>query len=208
VAKISDQYFKKMRGSTAGMDDLVLSPKMSYHSILLELLDTMYGTFIVAPLVVGYWRGTWDLLGYYLYPDQPLISNLISLAIGIIGHMIFTVFQSCMTNHLRPDRCRLTYYFWSRCYTIVFGFVCVNGWRGGWQLIDMYTEMKSSSIFLTTLTCLLILGALKSVRNITATPFVIIPDDANAYFEIPTYFKTSVRSNFGISSSVINCFLS
>jgi hypothetical protein len=199
-----DQKIKineKMRGSTAGIDDIVLSPKMSYHSILLELLDTLYGSLIVAPLVVGYWRGTWNLLAYYLYPDDELFSNLVSLMIGIFGHMMFTIFQINLTKDLTPDKCRLTYYFWSRIYTIVFGFVCVNGWRGGWLLIDMYTPPDSASVAFITLVSCLILAAIKSIRNIAATPFVVIADDSKAYFEIPTYFKISVRNKFEIHSN-------
>lgn len=46
-----------MRGSTAGLADGVLNPRVSFHAILLQLLDIFYCTFILATAVVLYWRG-------------------------------------------------------------------------------------------------------------------------------------------------------
>lgn len=116
-----------MRGSTAGLADGVLNPRISFYAILLQLLDISYVTFVLATAVVTYWRGTWNLVTHYLYPDNPTCSAVASLLIGINGHLIFTGFQSLFRNSFNPDKHRLLYYVGSRCYTYVYGFVCVNG---------------------------------------------------------------------------------
>lgn len=182
-----------MRGSTAG---LVMNPKMSFHEILLELIDTFFATIILAPLIVGYWRGTWDLMEVYLFRGEKPASQIASLVIGIIGHLVFTIFQDAFKKNLNPDKHRLIYYVASRLYTYIYGIVCVNGWRGGWQLLDHYTTHNVTYVILITLACALILACIKSLRNITASPFVLVNDQSQEYFDVRTMFKLSVRINF------------
>ena len=38
----------------------------------------------IAIAVVMIWRGTWDLLDAYLFPENPLLSDLLSIAIGLL----------------------------------------------------------------------------------------------------------------------------
>uniref|UniRef100_U5ESC6 Putative fuseless n=1 Tax=Corethrella appendiculata TaxID=1370023 RepID=U5ESC6_9DIPT len=178
-----------MRGSTAGVADNIINPKMSFHNILLELLDTFYGSLIIAPLVVGYWRGTWNLSGIYLYPSNQTISCIYSLSIGIIGHLFFTLFQNSFTHYFNPDKNRLIFYIISRLYTIIYGAICVNTWRGGWQLIDLYLSTNITITIVITFTCTILLALIKGIRNLAATPFVICCDTRQDYFLIPTYFK-------------------
>lgn len=198
-----------MRGSTAGLADGIISPSHTAHGILLELLDTIISSFVIAPTIVGYWRGTWNLMNHYLYPNDLLSSSISSLIIGIFGHLIFNIFQDTFKNTFNRDKHRLIYYIASRVYTALFGIVCVNGWRGGWQLIDRYTTTSNVSIvLLITVTCVIILLLLKASRNISASPFFLATDDAGEYFDIPTMFKTSVRETTSKSSSsvVITCY--
>jgi hypothetical protein len=183
-----------MRGSTAGIGDGIVSPKISYHGILLELIDTFYATFVVAPLVVGFWRGTWNLSGIYLYPSNLPISLCISLGFGIACHLVFSLVQSKLNQCFNPDKHRLVFYVGSRCYTYIYAIACVNCWRGGWQLIDMYTTHEFVYVVIVTLGCALALCLMKGIRNISASPFVIVNDCSKDYFEISTYFKTSVST--------------
>jgi Fuseless len=128
-----------MRGSNAGLAaDGALrkecETKSSYHSFLLHILDTIFTSFVCGPLVVGYWRGTWNLSAEYLFPHDKLHSAFTSLAIGVMGHLIFTIFQSTFKSLFNPAEHRLTFYVGSRLYTSIFAVICVNTWRGGWQV--------------------------------------------------------------------------
>jgi len=35
------------------------------------MVDFLWSGLVVAPLVVLYWRGTWDLLEDFIYPNRP-----------------------------------------------------------------------------------------------------------------------------------------
>lgn len=183
-----------MRGSDAGLaDGGLVTRKMSCHSVVLDVLDTFYSSFIVAPLVVSYWRGTWNLADKYLCPHEKIRSAVASLIIGIIGHLVFTIFQGSFRKYFNPNHHRLTFYVGSRLYTSIFGVVCVNCWRGGWQLIDHYTARDMKTILAITIVAVIALVLLHAIRNVTASPFVVVTDHSQEYFSIPTMYKKSVR---------------
>lgn len=126
-----------MRGSTAGIADGELQmerSKNTYHNLLLNLLDISFTSFVCGPLVVSYWRGTWNLSAEYLYHHDINKSSIASLVIGIIGHLVFTIFQDTFKGLFDPNDHRLTFYLGSRLYTSIFAIICVNTWRGGWQV--------------------------------------------------------------------------
>lgn len=183
-----------MRGSNAGFEDgRVFVEKTTYHSLLLDSLDSIFSSVVVAPLVVSYWRGTWNLMGFYLLPLNNIQSSVASLIIGIIGHLVFTIWQGSLRNYFDPNRHRLTFYLGSRLYTSIFGIVCVNCWRGGWQLIDHYTARDMKTILSITIIAIVTLSAIKALRNVMGLPFVVVTDHSQEYFDIPTMYKKSVR---------------
>jgi hypothetical protein len=47
------------------------------------LLDVLI-ILISSVAIVGFWRGTWNLLDYFLFPSSPLLSSFVSLLLGII----------------------------------------------------------------------------------------------------------------------------
>lgn len=186
-----------MRGSIVGIEDGLINAKHdSWHGILLELIDNLYASFIVGPLVVAYWRGTWNLMADYIYPSDYPTSLVISLGLGLFGHLMAHLFQTSLRRYLNADRHRLLFYIGSRVYTEIYGTVCVNSWRGGWEMINLYTTHDVLYVILITLGCALLLALLKGLRNVTGSPFVVVNDTRREYFDVPTYFKTSVRIKF------------
>lgn len=208
-----------MRGSIVGIEDGLSNPKPgNWHGLLLELLDNLYASFVIGPLVVGYWRGTWNLAGEYIYPQDLPTSLIVSLSVGVIGHLIFNIFQATLRRHLNADKHRLLFFFGSRLYTEIYGTICVNTWRGGWEMINLYGTHDVLYVVLITLGCALLLAMLKGLRNVTASPFVVVNDSRREYFDIPTYFKLTVskwgtkldqRCNLLASISIRNrsCFV-
>lgn len=188
-----------MRGSTAGLDVNAINTTHSLHAILLDVLDKLFSSVIIAPAVVGYWRGTWNLMDDFLYTNNEFASAFGSLLIGITGHLIFTIFQKNIKKWFNPDVHRIGYYLGSRIYTTIFGIVCVNGWRGGWQLIDLFTTNDIFIVLLITLGCALCLTLFKGIRNISASPYILVTDHYNDYFDIPTMFKMSVRNKLKLN---------
>ena len=177
----------------AGMASALEIPTSSrlYYAIL-AVLDTIFSAGVAAPAVVGYWRGTWHLSDIYIYNGDPVYSSMTSVAIGFVGLFTFNLLQKVLDDYLHPDKHRLSYYFGSRLYTYVFGFCCVNAWRGAWQALDLFTEMSSSTVFATTSVSLLALAIMRAIRNIAAPPFSISLDSCSGYFEVPTMFRVNV----------------
>ena len=168
--------------------------KRSYHDLFLEILDALYAAVIVGPLVVSFWRGTWALIILYVYPSDLVISCCISLAIGILTHLIFTIFKSKIRKILHPEKNRLSFYILSRLYTYFYAIMCVNCWRGYFQLLDIYMT-NESMVHMLTVTSVIILCCIKSIRNVIGTPYVIFTDSHERYFFVPTYLKKSVRQD-------------
>lgn len=153
-----------------------------------KIFDQIFSVVILAPAVVGYWRGTCNLLDIFLYPQNELISSWISYIIGISGHLFFTIFQKQLKNVFNPKKGRIRYYIGSRLYTIVFAFVCVNSFRGVWQLLEFYTDYEVETVSIMISISVICLGVLRGIRSI-ASPYFLCTDTYSNYFEVPTRFK-------------------
>ncbi|GLV32535.1 fuseless [Carabus blaptoides fortunei] len=194
-----------MRGSTAGLTDS-LKGRSHTHYALLSVLDTVFSALVVAPAVVGYWRSTWALTTFYLYPQYPLKSAVISLGIGIGGHLVFGISQHTLARQFHPDKHRILYYAASRLYTACYAFTCVNSWRAAWEFLDRYTEGESTTVLATTFVSVIVLAAMRGLRNVSAAPFSIAMDYVHGYFEVPTMFKTT--SSDKTSLYILDCLFS
>ncbi|PSN52086.1 hypothetical protein C0J52_03878 [Blattella germanica] len=194
-----------MRGSTAGIADNFKGSKRS-HYVLLSVLDTLLATLLIGPAVIAYWRGTWMLMDYYVYPQQQNYSAFISLTIGSLGYLFFTLTQRPITRSFHPDKHRLIFYVVSRVYTIFFAFFCVNTWRGPWKIMDHYAGQEFWSVVAPTVVSVIVLTALRALRNISAPPVSIITDNCEGYFQVPTMFRISGSRE--TSLYVLDCLFS
>lgn len=185
----------ELRGGTGMTSGLSGRSSSRLHYTILTILDTVFSATVAAPAVVGYWRGTWGLSDVYVYPEDRVFSSLTSIVIGFVGLYAFNVSQNVLNELLHPDKHRLSYYVGSRLYTAVFGFCCVNAWRGAWQALDQYTEHTASTVFATTIVSLLALAIMRAVRNISAPPFSLCLDSCPGYFEVQTMFRVNVSNN-------------
>lgn len=199
-----------MRGSSAGLPGTLKAQHSSSYYKILSIMDTFFASIIVAPLVVGYWRSVWELMGIYVYPDDILVSAWVSTAIGLIGHLVFMLLQHSLEKCLHPDQNRIIFYLLSRLYTGCFAFICVNGWRGPWQLIELLTSNMAIELVapLLTILAILILGGFKALRNVSAPPFAIATDSAEGYFVVLTMFRFRVSLKFFIFTKVLRAIRS
>lgn len=177
-----------MRGSTVGLAEGMIAPPKNAHALFLSVVDVLFSALILAPSIVTYWRGTWNLMDHVLFEDA-ILSAFASLAIGIFGHMFFTLSQHRFTATFHPDKHRITYLLISRMYTYVYGIVCVNGWRGGWMLLDAYIPLTFNSYFCITFMSVAVLALLRGLRNVSAAPFAVATDNSKNYFVVPTMYK-------------------
>jgi hypothetical protein len=178
-----------MRGSTAGLADTLASGSRAYTA-LLECADAVFASIVVSPAVVAYWKSTWSLMDLYVLPGQPVASAAACVAFGFLVDLFMCVFQTHLNKALNPDRGRITYYVVSRICTLLAGVACVGGWRGAWNLFNVYTGNSARTLLSTTAAATLSLAALRTLRNICACPFAVVVDSPQDYFYVPTMFRT------------------
>ncbi|XP_066151731.1 uncharacterized protein [Euwallacea fornicatus] len=195
-----------MRGSIAGLPDTFQGNGTTYYT-LITVLDLLFSALVVGPCVVTYWRSVWNLMDVYVLPEHKLHSAAISTAIGLGGHLFFILFQKVLDKNFHPDKNRIWFYIVSRTYTMCFGFVCVNGWRGPWDLLTIQTQEDFKSLMVTTVIGLVALIAMRAVRNTSSPPCVIMNDAPEGYFEILTMFRiTAVTEQFSLF--LLDCLFS
>lgn len=180
-----------MRGSTAGLPS-TLKGDSATHYAFLSVLDCVFCSVVLAPLVVCFWRSVWELMGSYVYPDDELVSAGVSTVIGIGGHLFFALSQHTFERNLHPDRNRISYYVISRLYTLCFAFVCVNGWRGPWIILDVYTGKELTLTGTPFAVGIIALAAMRTLRNVSAPPFAVTTDYVTGYFQVLTMFRITV----------------
>ncbi|XP_022121334.2 uncharacterized protein LOC110997473 [Pieris rapae] len=181
-----------MRGSTAGLGDTLATGSRA-RSLLLKFADEVFGSAVVAPAVVTYWRGTWSLMDFYVLPKEPVNSGIVALVFGWCVNFFLCVFQTLLSKHIRPDKGRFTYYVLSRLYTYVAALACVGVWRGVRNLLDAFTEGSAPTVIYITAAATLSLAALRSLRNLSAAPFAVLVDAPKDFFTVPTLFRTSSK---------------
>jgi hypothetical protein len=130
--------------------------------------------------VVSFWYSTWKLQDIYLFPDNPGLSNGLSLSFGILGLCILGLKQFSLTTELQGKHC-VVFFCVSRIIVLFWAIFGICHWRGLWNILDNYTGRYSSEILLAA--CLFFLVLFRSVRNVITTPFVIGFDgDRNQFF--------------------------
>ncbi|MDA1209178.1 MAG: hypothetical protein O2904_04080 [bacterium] len=60
-----------------------MAAKKKTSSFSLSLSPTFVQTLVVVIAVVFVWRGIWNLIDIYLFPGNPLLSNVVSILLGI-----------------------------------------------------------------------------------------------------------------------------
>ena len=50
--------------------------------------DSNRNIFVVCIAIVMIWKWIWDLLDLYIFPNHPLLSNLVCISIGILVLLI------------------------------------------------------------------------------------------------------------------------
>ncbi|XP_029173482.1 uncharacterized protein LOC114942311 [Nylanderia fulva] len=156
-----------------------------------SLLDPLISVSILGPSAIAVWRGVWG----YMDLHTELFPGWFCFLFGTALHITFAIFKSRFhdtytdkwieLNWLK----RLPYRALRILYTYTFGVACITHWRGGWIIIDhfLFTHLWITA----TSTCLLMacLAILRCIRNLIATPMIIIIDVPSCVFQFPTRYN-------------------
>lgn len=152
----------------------------------LRVVDALWSCFVVAPLVVFYWSGTWKLSDHYILPDNdseaPLetssyVSLGIGIAVGLGGYLILPVLQERF--HAEWTLKHVTV---SRIFSYIYAFGVLSFWRGVWNITDhlVGTELKWSLVCYGVSKILLFL--LSSVSSCLSSPFLMVKDHRDDFY--------------------------
>lgn len=186
---------------------LALVNKKEVRKPLLGLSDTLLCLLVLAPAVVGFWRGTWMLLDIYGSYFPPIQSFLL----GSFIHLVFNIIQDSFYELVKGKSpnlgVKILNMVSTRFYIYIFAISSNMHWRGQWSIMDYYLEVYlnengivlkkgSERLIIGTVGCLISLIVLRSCRNCLAPPFVFCLDRKDKTFEIPNRFKTRVSCYF------------
>ncbi|XP_074663099.1 uncharacterized protein LOC141915459 [Tubulanus polymorphus] len=157
-------------------------------------LDVIITFFIIAPLVVSYWRGTWELMDHYLPREAPL-NCFISYGIGVCLVMIFNLLQFKLEKCLHGQNVIL-FIICSRVYLYVLSGAIVNHWRGVWTLWDHYTGTGALSGMTSTIIGFAMLALFRGAKNAYAPPLLSVIDRHDNFFVISTRFRRTPKTPY------------
>ncbi|XP_052899419.1 uncharacterized protein LOC128305841 [Anopheles moucheti] len=153
-----------------------------------DIVNNIYAALVIGPLVICFWRGTWNLMDRLLFPQNEELRMIALLVAGFGGHLLFMLLQTKLQRWLDVEERPVSFYLLSRIYTYVYGSMCVATWRGGWIMIDRYSPPSLVFFIEASIVALLLLGSVQSFCNVAGAPFV--NDSPDGYFDVTTYFKS------------------
>ncbi|ELT91986.1 hypothetical protein CAPTEDRAFT_24879, partial [Capitella teleta] len=152
-------------------------------------LDNIVCIFVIGVLVVFYWRGTWLLLDYNLYPEDVSKNVWICVAIGNGGLFLAAIFQETLKKHVMSPSNICIWIFYYHFHSYAMGFFSVCHWRGIWNGLDHYTGRTDESYLYSLLVGQTILFVLRSSRMISGPPSLVLFDTGKSFFNCDSRFE-------------------
>ena len=162
-----------------------LTKKYAKRQPLLITGDSLLALFLFFPAVVCYFRGTWDLITYYVLPGHVPQNFWIMAVVGSLTTLdlcLLPLVENCLKN-----RSKVTFILVSRLCSIWHGILYIFQWHGYWELANYYggkDGIESTITLCTLLTTLALMGCLRCVM----WPPFFVPLDTR-----PDLLKVSLR---------------
>ncbi|XP_050443178.1 uncharacterized protein LOC126847142 isoform X2 [Adelges cooleyi] len=156
----------------------------------LYVLDSFFSVCIIGSLVVIVWRGVWNIMDEYLYPDMQDISAWLSLAIGYGVVLIAFALQPTVKSIVKKVR-GIKRMFIVDTYLLFSFFGAVNVWRGIWTMLDVYflPDAPMTSYWISHIACFAILVALNSSNSILVRGvYMDAEEDGTQCVDFPCYY--------------------
>ncbi|KAG4076273.1 hypothetical protein HA402_014822 [Bradysia odoriphaga] len=119
---------------------LILPPNRCTKRCL-NTCDVCLSLFVISPLVIIHWRGTWAIMDTnmeYFPPMNCFIFGMVfHLVIAMIREFLYTEYKKTKLQKRTWTRvmCRSIL---TKLYAYLFSWTCQMHWRGGWAVIDKY----------------------------------------------------------------------
>jgi len=171
------------------------------------VVDFLWSGLVVAPLVVLYWRGTWDLLEDFIYPNRPDgplaedappqdqvvgLDRFTSGLICFIASLVVRILLDLCKYHLgewllqKPTAVRYLGGWLFNAINALFG---VAFWRGVWFLYRLDLGVGVTNLALVQVCGVVALSVLRIPKSLMASPLGVDMDTHEVTFTNGTYFR-------------------
>ncbi|KAF7287352.1 hypothetical protein GWI33_001712 [Rhynchophorus ferrugineus] len=192
--------FSKEEVQIKSIEALKCPKRWKKQKVLLGTLDIVISLFLVTPLVVACWRGTWQLMDIYAFYFPPWESFIIGTIIHIIIGLTQESFHEILNRKHKNGVINFTAIILMKIYTVVLNMVTNLHWRGVWIIIDQYfgvvlTKTGGTKVeypmqcLVFFIGCFLVMFFMKCLRNLNSPPFEICMDYGDDMFLFPNMFK-------------------
>lgn len=171
------------------------------------VVDFLWSGLVVAPLVVLYWRGTWDLLEDFIYPNRPDgplaedappqdqvvgLDRFTSGLICFIASLVVRILLDLCKYHLgewllqKPTAVRYLGGWLFNAINALFG---VAFWRGVWFLYRLDLGVGVTNLALVQVCGVVALSVMRIPKSLMASPLGVDMDTHEVTFTNGTYFR-------------------
>ncbi len=170
---------------------------MVNRQTVLMIADSLLATFVFFPVVCCYWRGSWDLIGYYTLPGHIPDNFWVIAGIGTFSYFN-QLLLPLLDKYLDRSR-KITFFLATRLFMNYHAALYMFFWRGYWELANYYggTEWQESLITLSII--LVMLGSIGCLRSSMWPPFLLFLDTRD------DLLKVCLRLNFKPAFKVCSC---
>jgi len=172
---------------------------------LMCLADFLWSSVVIAPLVVLYWRGSWDLLDDLVYPPekegsikledapphsaiQKQMSGLVCYLAGLFIRITLDLSKFHVGEFLRTKSkwIRLSC---SWIFNAVYAMAGVSFWRGVWFLMRLDVGVGTLQLLVVLCGSLAVLVFTKVPKSLISSPLAISLDKHEVTFQNGTFFR-------------------
>ncbi len=173
---------------------------MKHPRLFLKSADTVLACFFFFPVVCCYWRGSWDLIGYYTLSDHIPDNLWVMAGIGSCFYFNYLIVP-ILAKHLDPSK-KITFFLVTRLFMTYHAALYMFFWRGYWELANYYggTEWQESLITLSVI--LLLLSSIGCLRSTMWPPLSVSVDTKDDILDV------SLRLNFKPGRKVVIIIIS
>jgi len=164
---------------------------MVFWNVFLTVFDTLICVFVVFPLSVLHWRGTWQLQDVYFVPEDLVSSGWMSLTLGANVCLIELLLQPTLAAIIVP-RGAWIYVPVSRLHLYIHGWAVMCFWRGVWTLFDHYLGTDWVNAVVTYVICQTVMLLARTVRTPVGVPMALQVDTDPDLLQPDTVFKLPV----------------
>ncbi|KAJ6644139.1 hypothetical protein Bhyg_09105 [Pseudolycoriella hygida] len=162
----------------------------------LSVVDVAFAFIVVAPLVVTFWSTTWKLYDLFIFPNDPVISGVISWLFGFCGQMVLMFYQDSIKKLFYFEKMNFLSILILKFHALFLGHTFVSFWRGVWSFVDATSSIGLGVVGLNIIQNIIALMILRTFRNTLVPPFIVLTDKQEQYGMRTPLQKSKANGNY------------